>query len=156
MSGDTMKFRYVFNYTDLHAQCHRFRPKRNHFRCQTARWRKFGHTGCSSIAKCSQNSCRNDAGGFRCWPPATCRFSTRKSFDHHGKGKKFELKRKDFWTMKKKWNLFVSLIHLKVMITPMTARLSVTMSSVQTWFYGKKFLPGSTQLPPSRHLLSLS
>ena len=40
----------------------------------------------------------------------------------------------------------------------MTARLPVTVSSVQTWFYMyayvKKSLPGSTQLPTSRHLLS--
>ena len=47
---------------------------------------KFGHTGCWSIAKCSQSSCRNDTGGFRSWPPATCRFSSRRSFDHHSKG----------------------------------------------------------------------
>ena len=40
----------------------------------------------------------------------------------------------------------------------MTARLPVTVSSVQTWFYMhayvKKSSPGSTQLPTSRHLLS--
>ena len=40
----------------------------------------------------------------------------------------------------------------------MTARLPVTLSSVQTWFYMeayvKKSSPGSTQLPTSRHLLS--
>ena len=40
----------------------------------------------------------------------------------------------------------------------MTARLPVTVSSVQTWFYMwayvKKFSPGSTQVPTSRHLLS--
>ena len=42
----------------------------------------------------------------------------------------------------------------------MTARLPVTVSSVQTWFYMsdyvKKSSPGSTQLPTSRHLLSPS
>ena len=42
----------------------------------------------------------------------------------------------------------------------MTARLPVTVSSVQTWFYiyayVKKSSPGSTQLPTSRHLLSPS
>ena len=40
----------------------------------------------------------------------------------------------------------------------MTARLPVTVSSVQMWFYMyayvKKCSPGSTQLPTSRHLLS--
>ena len=40
----------------------------------------------------------------------------------------------------------------------MTARLPVTVSSVQTWFYMyayvKKSSPGSTQLPTSRHLPS--
>ena len=40
----------------------------------------------------------------------------------------------------------------------MTARLPVTVSSVQTWFYMyayvKKSSPGSTQLPTSQHLLS--
>ena len=40
----------------------------------------------------------------------------------------------------------------------MTARLPVTVSSVQTWFYMyayvKKSSPGSTQLPTSGHLLS--
>ena len=39
---------------------------------------KFGHTGCWSIAKCSQSSRRNYPGVFRSWPPATCRFSTRR------------------------------------------------------------------------------
>ena len=29
---------------------------------------------------------RPSKGGFRCIPPATCRLSTRRSFDHHGKG----------------------------------------------------------------------
>ena len=47
---------------------------------------KFGHTGCWSIAKCSQRSRRICTGGFRSWPPVTCRFSTRRSFDHHSKG----------------------------------------------------------------------
>ena len=38
----------------------------------------------------------------------------------------------------------------------LTARLPVTVSSVQTWSqaYGKKCSPGRTQLPTSRHLLS--
>ena len=39
---------------------------------------KFGHTECWSIAKCSQSPRRNYTGGFRSWPPATCRFSTRR------------------------------------------------------------------------------
>ena len=42
----------------------------------------------------------------------------------------------------------------------MTARLPVTVSSMQTWFnmqaYVKKSSQGSTQLPTSRHLLSPS
>ena len=34
-----------------------------------------------------RRSRRNYAGGFRSWPPATCTFSTWRSFHHHGKGK---------------------------------------------------------------------
>ena len=53
-------------------------------------------------------------GGFRSWPPATCRFSIGGCFDHHGKGNgyyKIGVSKK--W--KKKWNLLVSLIDLIVM-----------------------------------------
>ena len=64
------------------------------------------------------------------------------------------LYKKEFRKMKK----VVSLIDLKEMKREMTARLPVTVSSVQTWFYMyayvKKSSPGSTQLPTSRHLLS--
>ena len=67
------------------------------------------------------------------------------------------LYKKELRKMKKK---VVSLIDLKVMKREMTARLPVTVSSVQTWFYMhayvKKPSPGSTQLPTSRHLLSPS
>ena len=31
-------------------------------------------------------SCGFRTGGFRSWPPATCSLSTKRSFDHHGKG----------------------------------------------------------------------
>ena len=61
----------------------------------------FGHTGCWSIAKCSQISCRNYTGGFRSWPPATCKFSTRRSFDHHGKGNGNFVQKKSFEKWKK-------------------------------------------------------
>ena len=71
---------------DRHSQRNGFRAKRNHFRGQSSRRGLFGHTGCWSIAECSQISCRNYTGGFRSWPPAICKFSTRRSFDHHGKG----------------------------------------------------------------------
>ena len=39
-----------------------------------------------------------NTGGFRSWSPATCRFSTRRSFDRHGKGKV----KRDFGKKKKK------------------------------------------------------
>ena len=38
-SVDTIKLAYIFHYIDLHAQRHRFRAKRNHFRGQSSRWR---------------------------------------------------------------------------------------------------------------------
>ena len=86
-SVDTIKLAYIFNYIDLHAQHHRFRPKTETIsEVRVHAGTKFGHTGCWSIVKCSQSSCQNYTGGFRSWPPATCRFSTRRSFDHHGKG----------------------------------------------------------------------
>ena len=74
---------------------------------------EFCYTGCWSTAKCSQISCRNYTGGFRSWPPATCNFSTRRSFDHHGKGNGKFVQRKSF----EKWKKVVSLIDLKVMKT---------------------------------------
>ena len=65
------------------------------------------------------------------------------------------LYKKEFRKMKKK--SYLSLIW-KRWKREMTARLPVTVSSVQTWFYMyayvKKSSPGSTQLPTSRHLLS--
>ena len=63
--------------------------------------------------------------------------------------------KKEFRKMKKR--SYLSLI-CKRWKREMTARLPVTVSSVQTWFYMyayvKKSSPGSTQLPTSRHLLS--
>ena len=65
------------------------------------------------------------------------------------------LYKKEFRKMKKK--SYLSLIW-KRWKREMTARLPVTVSSVQTWFYMwayvKKSSPGSTQLPTSRRLLS--
>ena len=65
------------------------------------------------------------------------------------------LYQKEFRKMKKK--SYLSLIW-KRWKREMTARLPVTVSSVQTWFYMyayvKKSSPGSTQLPTCRHLLS--
>ena len=61
---------------------------------------KFGHIGCWSIAKYSQSSRRNYTVGFRGWPPATCRFSSRRSFHHHGK-ETVILCKKEFRKMKK-------------------------------------------------------
>ena len=85
----------------------------HHFRGQSSRRALFGHTGCWSIAKCSQISCRNYTGGFRSWPPATSKFSTRRSFDHLGKGSgNFSKKRAS-----KKEKKVESLIDLKVMKT---------------------------------------
>ena len=86
----------------------------------------FGHTGCWSIAKCSQFSCRNYTGGFRSWPPATC----RRSFDHHGKGnsqanphvhQQHNCFTNSIFVQKRsfeKWKKVVSLIDLKKMKTP--------------------------------------
>ena len=112
------------------------------------------NNGCRSIAKCSQISCRNDTGGFRSWPPATCKLSTRRSFDHHGKGSGNFVQKKSF----EKWKKVVSLIDPKVMKTRNDQEMPVTVSSVRTWFYMqayvKKSSAGSTQLPTSRHLLS--
>ena len=63
-----------------------------------------------------------------CPPPAR---STRRSLDHHGKGNgNFVSKR-----VSKNEEKVVSLIDLKEMKREMTARLPVTVSSVQTWFY---------------------
>ena len=90
-----------------------FDPKRNHFRGQSSRRALFGHTGCWLTGKCSQISCRNYTGGFRSWPPAICKFSTRRSFDHHGKGNGNFVQKKSF----EKWEKVVSLIDLKVMKT---------------------------------------
>ena len=98
---------------DLYAKCHGFRPIRNHFRGQSSRRALFGHTGCWLIAKCSQISCWNYTGGFQSWPPATCKFSTRRSFDHHGKGNGNFVQKKSF----EKWKKVISLIDLKVMKT---------------------------------------
>ena len=47
-----------------------FDPKEP-FRGQSSHWALFGHTGCWSVAKCNQISCRNYTGGFRSWPPAS-------------------------------------------------------------------------------------
>ena len=115
---------------------------------------KFGHTGLLSIGKCSQSSRRKDTGGFRSWPTATCRFSTRRSFDHHGKENSNSVKK--CFENEKKWNLFVSLIDLIVIKTLSTVRLPVTVSSVQMFSLacGKKFSPGHTQLPTSRNMPS--
>ena len=55
---------------------------------------------------------RVHAGGFLSWQPATCRFSTRRSFDHHGKGnchfimtvqKEFKNSSKTSKRVSKKW-----------------------------------------------------
>ena len=67
------------------------------------------------------------------------------------------VQKKEFRKMKKK--SYLSLIW-KWWKHEMTARLPVTVSGAQTWFYMKAYVkkssPGSTQLPTSRHLLSPS
>ena len=62
----------------------------------------------------SASACRNFTGGFRSWLPATCSArSTRRSFDHHGKGNgNFVSKR-----VSKNEKKVVSLIDLKEMKT---------------------------------------
>ena len=74
---------------------------------------------------------RNFTGGFPSWPPTTYKFSTRRSFDHHGKGSGNFVQKKCFEKWKKS---YLSLIW-KWWKREMTARLPVTVSSVQTWFY---------------------
>ena len=68
---------YMLSVTD-------FEPKGTISKVGVHAGAKFGHTGCWSIDKCGQRSRRNCTGGFRSWPPTTCRFSTKRSFDHHG------------------------------------------------------------------------
>ena len=109
----------------------------------------------------SPNAVRDHAGttqvDFEVYRSAsTCRFSTRRSFDHHSKGNgNFVWKR----VSKIEKKSYLSLIW-KWWNREMTARLPVTVSSVQLCFYMyayvKKFSPGSTQLPTCRHLLSPS
>ena len=129
-------FFFFFNWTQIDFKRspqsrpgHGFRPKRNHFRGQSSRRALFGHARCWSIAKCSQRSCRNFTGGFRSWLPATC--TTRTSFDHHGKRSGILYKK---WVLKNEKKSYLSLIW-KWWKREMTARLPVTVSSVQTWFY---------------------
>ena len=71
--------------------------------------------------------------------PIAC-FSTRRSFDHHGKGNS----KKEFRKNEKEWNLFVSLIDLIATKTLLIARLPVTVSNLQPWSKAclKKFSPG--------------
>ena len=90
-----------------------------------------------------------------CPPPAR---STRRSFDHHGKGNgNFVCVCISKRVSKNEKESYLSLIW-KRWKREMTAILPVTVSSVQTWFYAlayvKKSSPESTQLPTSRHLLS--
>ena len=108
---------------------------------------KFGHTGGWSIAKCSQSSPRNYTGGFRSWLPATCRLSTRRSFDHHGKEYSNFVQRR-VSKNEKKWNLFVSLIDLKVMKTLWTVRLPVRPCAFFCMFLVTR--PRSFWLKPKR------
>ena len=65
------------------------------------------------LVGCQMQSPRNFTGGFPSWPLATCKFSTRRSFDHHGKGSGNFVQKKCF----EKWKKVVSLIDLKVMKT---------------------------------------
>ena len=62
-------------------------------------------------------------------PPAEL---LQEIFDHHGKGNSNYIK-KSFEKVKKVKHIRISLIDLTVMKTLSTARLPVTVSSVQTW-----------------------
>ena len=76
-------YQWVDRWTCLAS---RICPKRNHFRGQSSSRPLFGHAGCRSIAKYAVSV---HAGTSQvdfevdCPPPAR---STRRSFDHHGKG----------------------------------------------------------------------
>ena len=150
-SVDVIKLAYIFNFIDLHAQCHRFLPKRNDFRGQSSCWRKiWTYWICWSIAKCSQSSCRNYTIRFRGWPLATCSFSTRRSFDHHGKGNS----KKEFRKNEKKVKL-VRISHWSVSdenaIHCETACDCVNRANM---VLGLRNLARSTQPTTSWHLLS--
>ena len=100
-----------------------------------------------------QSSHRNYTGRFRSWPPATCRFSTRRSFDHHGKGNA----KKNF---EKKWNFFVSLTDLivtKTLVASIDCEIAcdcVKRANVAVGLRQAIFARTHAQLPTSRHLLS--
>ena len=64
MSVDAIKLAHIFNYIDLHAQRHGFLHKGAISEVRVQAGANFGHTGCWSIAICSQSSRRNDTGGF--------------------------------------------------------------------------------------------
>ena len=123
--------RSTFYWWDDRSTClaSRISTEKESFPGQSSSRPLFGHAGCWSIAKCSQRSCRNFTGGFRSWPPATC--TTRTSFDHHGKRSGILYKK---WVSKNEKKSYLSLIW-KWWKRKMTARLPVTATSVQTWFY---------------------
>ena len=148
-SVDTVKLSYIFNYINLHAQCHGFWPKRNHFRVALnldildASW--------------SPNAIRDHAGTAQVdfevdrpppadSPPGDLLITMVKETVILYK-KSFEK-----W---KKGNFFVPLIDLKVMKT-LRVCLWLCQACKRGFIYVKKFSLGSTQLPTSRHLLSPS
>ena len=77
-----------------------------------------------------QSASRNFTGGFRSWLPATCKVRDQEIFDHHGKGNGNFVKKRASKNEKKS---YLSLIW-KRWKREMTARLPVTVSSLQTWF----------------------
>ena len=77
--------------------------KMNHFRGQSSSWPPFGHAGCWSIAKYAVSVLAGTSQvdfEVDCPPPAAC-LSTRRSFDHHGKGNGNFVKKKEIRKMKK-------------------------------------------------------
>ena len=70
-----------------HDHCKHFQ-KTKHLLESEVSWcnQRLAQTPKEAFSAWGQSSRRNFTGGFRSWLPATCRFSTRRSFDHHGKG----------------------------------------------------------------------
>ena len=143
---------YMLSVTD-------FKPKGTISEVSVHAGAKFGHTRWWSIAKCRQRSHRNCTGGFRSWPPTM----HLQILNHAGDllitmvKETVILYKKEFRKMKKKWNLFDSLVDLKVMKRYWRRDcLWLCQACKRGFIYVKKFSPGSTQLPTSQHLLSPS
>ena len=126
-SVDAINLAYIFNYIDLHAQRHGFDPKGIISEVRVHAGAKFGHTGCWSIAKMLSEFTPELQRLIAKLTARHVQILHQEIFNNHGKGNSI----KEFRKNEKKWNSFVSLIDLTVMKTLLTARLPVTLSSMQ-------------------------